>query len=183
MKVSQSAACAATLLCLSFTSVAGQDGLEDELKTLVQSTNRLVEILERQEQRRATEFGLRRVELAVRILDIRTRQQEALQKELRGLEDQEQRTHGYIASNETKIGNLKKQISESADEVDKVELEAKKSEMLIHLENNKKRLEHYAQRRVDLENRLIGGERLTLEVEGIVEGWLEESQGSPSRRD
>ena len=180
MRASQFAACAAAFLCLPFTSVVGQDGLEDELKALVQSMNRFVEVLERQEQKRATESGLRRVGLAVQILDIRARQQESLQKELRSLEDQEQRTLGYIASNETKMENLKKQISESVDETKRQELEANKNDIVVYLEINKKRLQHYAQRRVDLENRLIEGERLTAEVEDIVESWLEDSQSRPS---
>ena len=177
MRASQFAACAAAFVCLPFTSVIGQDGLEDELKALVQSMNRFVEVLEKQER---SESGLRRVGLAVQILDIRARQQESLQKELRSLEDQEQRTNGYIASNETKMESLKKQISESVDETNRLELEANKNDIVVYLEINKKRLQHYAQRRVDLENRLIEGERLTAEVEDIVESWLEDSQSRPS---
>ena len=176
MKTSYLAACVGVLLFLAITPVAAEEGLEDELTALVQSMNRLVEVLERQ----ASDSGLRRVGLVVQILDIRARQQEALQLELRSLEDREQRTHGYIASNETKFENLKKQISESIDETKRLELEAKRNEMVVYLENNKKQLQHYAQRRVDLENRLIEGEQLTREVEGIVDGWLADLQSSPS---
>ena len=123
---------------------------------------------------------MRRVGLAVQILDIRARQQEALQRELRSLEDREQRTHGYIASNETKLQSIQKQISESTDGTKRPELEARRNEREVYLGNHKKQLQHYAQRRVDLENRLIVGERLTREVEGIVENWLADLQSRPS---
>ena len=152
MKTSNFAACVGVLLFFMTPPVVAEEGLEDELTALVQSMNRLVEVLERQEKEQASDYGLRRVGLAVQILDIRARQQEALQVELRSLEDREQRTHGNIASNETRLENVKKQISESTDKMKKLELEARRDQLVVYLGNHKKQLQHYAQRRVDLEN-------------------------------
>lgn len=165
---------AAALCCLTIGPVKAQDALTGEVAALVDSMNRLVQVLESRERDRAGDDDLRRIGLAVQILDIRTRQHEALQKELRNLEDAEQRTIAYIASREIRLKNAKKQMLEAKDEATRLEHEIDRDEILVSIDNYRKRLEHYAGRRSELESRIIDGERLTLDVEAVVDGWLTE---------
>ena len=163
----------ALLLILSPPLVAQEDA-EEELAALVRAVNRLVETLEQQSRRQGTDSNLKRVGLAVQILDIRSRQYDSLQKELRSLDDREQRSRGYLASQQNKLEHVKSQISETVDAAQRLELEEKRDQTTVYIENLTTQLEHFAQRRADLQSRIILLQQRNMEAESIVDDWLEE---------
>jgi len=161
------------LLGLSPSPVA-QEESGDDLAALVRAVNRLVETLEQHAKRQQGDSDLRSIGLAVQILDIRTRQHDSLQKELRSLDDREQRSQGYLANSQSKVERLKRQISETTDDIQRAELEDERDQYLGYVENVTKQLERFTQTRADLQNRIILLERLSREVEGVVDDWLGE---------
>jgi len=146
-------------------------GIEDELATLVETTAKLIETLEGRAELSGDQ-SLQKIAIAVHLLDIRTRQQEALQGEYRGLDDREQNYLGYIALNHTKMDNLDKSIAAAIDESKKLELQSRRSQVETYAKNHEQRLEYLTRRRVEIQNQLIEGERRLREVEDMVQEWL-----------
>lgn len=175
------------LLFVAFILVArpvlaqdGPAGIEQELTALVRVTTRLVESLERQEKAQLSEHRMLQVQVAVRLLDIRVRQHDSLQEALDRLDDREQRLQGYVAANEVRLDNFAKQIAETLDDAKKLELEAQRDDRVVYISNQKKELEFIVQRRTTLQNRLLADERSALDIEDMVQAWVEDVQ-NPTR--
>ena len=176
-----------TVLVLAALPAIAQDeakGIKEELQALVRAATRLVESLERQEKAQLSDRDLVQIQIGVRLLDIRMRQQESLQKRLESLDDWEQRLNGSIASNKIRLENSKKQLAEAVDESKRLELEAQREVRVVYLKNQESELEYLAQRRATLESRIIDGERSVLEIEDMVQGWVAGVQNpSPERQE
>ncbi len=155
-------------------------GVEKELQSLSRATTRLVESLERRELDQLSDRDLLQVQVGVRLLDIRVRQQETLQKRLDNLENRQRRLDGSIAANEVKVENLNKQIAEAIDESQKLERESARALRVVYLKNQRDEIEDLAQRRAELEGRLIEGERFVADIEDLVQQWVTETQADHS---
>ena len=169
----------AFVLALGTFPVTAQEhtsDIEDELQALVRATTRLVESLERRERAESSDHQLQQIQVAVRILDIRVRQQESFQSAMDSVEGREQRLHGWIAGNEVRVENLKQQIAKTLDESKKLELQLKLQEQVVYLENRKKELEYATERHSLLQTHLLDGDRLVREIEDLVQTWVGEVQ-------
>lgn len=172
----------AIILLLTFPGIPlfAQEGVEGELAGLVHAVNRLVAGMENNQIQQKQELDLRRVGLAVQILDIRARQHDALQEQIRSIDDREQRERTSLSSYTTRLQMMKKQIADETDETVILELETERDQFRTIIENKQKTLDYLAIQRVDLQNRLIERERRTQEVETVVENWLESLPGQPA---
>jgi hypothetical protein len=168
------------LLSLTASPVLAQEGVEGELAGLVRAVNRLVGGMENNQRQQKQELDLRRVGLAVQILDIRARQHDALQEQIRSIDDREQREMTSLSSYATRLKMMKKQISDETDKTIILELETERDQFRTIIENKQKTLDYLAIQRVDLQNRLIEREQRTQEVETVVERWLESLPGQPA---
>ena len=172
----------AMILLLTFPGIPlfAQEGVEGELAGLVHAVNRLVAGMENNQIQQKQELDLRRVGLAVQILDIRARQHDALQEQIRSIDDREQREMTSLSSYTTRLQIMKKQIADETDETLILELETERDQFRTIIENKQKTLDYLAIQRVDLQNRLIEREQRTQEVESVVENWLESLPGQPA---
>lgn len=172
----------AIILLLTFPGIPlfAQEGVEGELAGLVHAVNRLVGGMENNQRQQKQELDLRRVGLAVQILDIRARQHDALQEQIRSIDDREQRERTSLSSYTTRLQMMKKQIADETDETVILELETERDQFRTIIENKQKTLDYLAIQRVDLQNSLIERERRTQEVETVVENWLESLPGQPA---
>jgi DNA repair exonuclease SbcCD ATPase subunit len=166
-------------------SPADEPALEDELATLARSMTRLVEILERQERERVGALSLEKLKVAVSILEIRARKYDALQRELRDLEDEEQSVHERSAAIDAQLAFLRKRLTETAHEGEIAELREEQSDLEIQLERMRSRSEHVSRRQEELRGRIAEQGRLMQDFELLIEDGVEQLQlgaGAPARR-
>lgn len=165
------------LVMISPTLGAGEDvKLESELAALTRSLTQLVEILAKQEQERAVDRELNKLRVAVAILEIRAHRYEASQRELRVLEETAEHIQEDMVTSKSMLAATKKQLIESIDESEVVELEANRDIMLARLEILNQRLEHTTRRQVELQNLILGAETSVQDVEVVIDEWLSSFQ-------
>lgn len=176
------------MLCLSAIPTAtAQESPEfgDDLALLAQSMARLADTLERQERSRERNGGIERLRVLVSLLDIRAQKYEALQRELRQREDQEQRTLEAIETNRSRLERLEGMLDdpelvngESMEE----DLKRQRSELEIRVASLETRLQYASGRQIEIENRIAEQEQLVRELDGLIESWLSETDVTPRKR-
>lgn len=161
-------------LFLSSSSLLAQDDGRTELADLVRAVTRLVDTLEREARCSGANEDLKSISLAIQVLDIRTRQYESLQRELRTEEDQLHRLQGVLASRQSTLEGLEHQIPRALDDAERAGLEQQRDHQAVIIESLKKQVAQLDNRRSGIQNRVILLDRSTAEIEGIVADWLDE---------
>jgi len=178
---------AATLVLVSLPIATAQEDADfkEDLALLAKSMARLADTLERQERAREQNGGIERLRVLVSLLNIRAQKNEALQKELRQWEDQEQRTMESMGTLRSRLERAEELLNDPEvmnTEGLEEDLERQQSELKIRMGSLETRLNYTSQRQVELQNRIGEQERLVDELDGLVESWLSETDFKPSRR-
>jgi len=178
---------AATLVLATLPIAAAQESaaFEEDLALLAKSMARLADTLERQERAREQNGGIERLRVLVSLLNIRAQKHEALQKELRKWEDQEQRTLESIGTMRSRLERVEEMLDDPEllnTDGFKEDLERQQSELEIRMGSLETRLNYTSQRQIELQNRIAEQERLVDELDGLVESWLTETDFKPNRR-
>ena len=165
---------AATLVLVSLPIATAQEDADfkEDLALLAKSMARLADTLERQERAREQNGGIERLRVLVSLLNIRAQKNEALQKELRQWEDQEQRTMESMGTLRSRLERAEELLNDPEvmnTEGLEEDLERQQSELKIRMGSLETRLNYTSQRQVELQNRIGEQERLVDELDGLVE--------------
>ena len=146
-------------------------GVEAELADLVDTVAQLVRVLELNAAA-SEDNSLRRIEIAVRLLDIRAREQLALRSELTNVLDWEQTTQGFVDATNTRLENLDNESAAAVDAASKLAIGGKRASINANNKTHRKKLEYLRSRRIEIENSLSRGARSVDDLEVLIQEWL-----------
>jgi hypothetical protein len=172
------AGCAALLLVLSGlagTPRAEEKEAPDSLAKLAASVDRLAGLLEQEMRSRVEEKESQRIQVILGVLAVRYRKIDDIESEIRGVESEEDMTREQLALLKSEVDRLEKE-ARAQDAGPGSDVATEKGSMEIRLKLREERAAKLVERKGLLQNDLAQERRRLVNIEAILEAWMEKQR-------